>query len=601
MIFEKKLLQQLKQLDVRYKIAFYSTIIIGLLTHGFSMANIHNNHDNAFNTLHGYGSAVESGRWFLSLLGKLTGGYNLPFVNGAITILLIAFTSSIIVYLYKIQSKLLIVISSGLLVSFPAITASMFYRFTVHFYAVAILFCAISVLLAKQKKIWVKYLSTLFMACSIGVYQAYIPFIAGMLVLLLMVELLEEFNPKKVIADSFIYLSTLVLGFIVYKLMVFVSLQVTGYSLSDYHGIDQMGKMQLSDIPGLIAECYKQMDIIHDNYHVTFESYICKVAFIVAIILGIASIVGILLKKKAKPIVWFGSIVYVAIFPIAVNGIIIICNNSDIRTLMVYSEVLFLIFGIAFFDRLINIIPENRTINYVCPVVWILMAGAIFSYSVQANINYVIMDYTKMQTQSYLTSLVSDIKNVEGYNSGYPIVFVGSSKGGRDVSNILDNSLKNVLGERTRFIFNGNYTEMINTYTRADLLNLYTGFVYNTIDDLKEKRNVVLNPEVIKMRNYPHAGSIKIINKVLVVKCSDIDFDYEMDFYRTKIEEEEEKEGTKETKEDPAIYDKLRKRYEDSLKKPEEITEKTKEDNKSEKKTSKNSVDDKNKKTGESK
>ena len=58
-----------RRLPATVKTAFFSTVIVGLMTHLYQFTNKLYNYDELANGPAGYGTGAESGRWFLKLAG----------------------------------------------------------------------------------------------------------------------------------------------------------------------------------------------------------------------------------------------------------------------------------------------------------------------------------------------------------------------------------------------------------------------------------------------------------------------------------------------------------------------------------------------------
>ena len=82
-------------------VAFGVSLAFGFFGHLFGLVNILHNHDDIWNQPMGFGAGITSGRWLLSILGrvsqKLGLGYNLPTVNGIIFLVLIAVSAGIVI------------------------------------------------------------------------------------------------------------------------------------------------------------------------------------------------------------------------------------------------------------------------------------------------------------------------------------------------------------------------------------------------------------------------------------------------------------------------------------------------------------------------
>lgn len=115
---------------------------------------------------------------------KFWQSYSLPFFNGLITILVLAVCACLITELFDIQNSLNRILVGAIIVCFPTITSTMFFMFCAPHYAVAILFSILAVYFVDQKRFgWIG--SVFLLACSMGIYQAYLPVTTSLMVLLL--------------------------------------------------------------------------------------------------------------------------------------------------------------------------------------------------------------------------------------------------------------------------------------------------------------------------------------------------------------------------------------------------------------------------------
>lgn len=124
----------------------------------FALTNVLHNHDNIAVYLSGYGTGLTSGRWFLTLLGdcigKIWGNYNIPFFNGLLSIFLLSLSACFIVDLFEIKSKVLSGMVGALFLCYPTVTSTMLYRFTIGYYAFAVLMMVFAVWIADKMR-WI--------------------------------------------------------------------------------------------------------------------------------------------------------------------------------------------------------------------------------------------------------------------------------------------------------------------------------------------------------------------------------------------------------------------------------------------------------------
>lgn len=142
------LIERYKTIKPAYKIAFFSTILIGLLVHFYKFSNTLLNHDSLYN-FYSDQNVLGSGRWFLSIACGLSSYYDLPWINGFLSIFYIALTVVVIVALFRIENPIVIILISGLLVSFPGTTETFFFNFTADGFFMAMLLAAAGVYLSR--------------------------------------------------------------------------------------------------------------------------------------------------------------------------------------------------------------------------------------------------------------------------------------------------------------------------------------------------------------------------------------------------------------------------------------------------------------------
>lgn len=510
----------------RWKTTFLSAAITGILAHFFCLTNVLNNYDSIMNVPDGVGTTVSSGRWLLLYMEKFQDkfwqSYSLPFFNGLITILVLAICACLITELFSIQDPLNRILVGAIIVCFPTITSTMFFMFCAPHYAVAILFSILAVYCVDQKRFG--WLGSIFLlACSMGIYQAYLPVTASLMILLLIWKSLrKECDWKKVLQKGIKYFGVLVLGFFVYMGITNLTLKHYNVVLNDYQGINNMGKVSFSQLPLLILKIYKNF------YHLTKQNY-CGISstFVIQkglIILGILSfilIIHYLIAYKRSIMERFLIILLFILIPVAADGIEIMCPQSFIYTLMVYGMVVIYLIPILllelFNDRILfTYQTKKQTWNSKLKqfTIWgisLCMVVMIFNYIWSSNVNYTLMYYTDVETQEYLSSMVTRMRSVENYTTDAPVAFIGK--------NISDPSYAEIW-KKVNVIYGGNESSLINHYSRNRFMKVLLSYKYKKADD--SQIEILKDMKKVKEMNcYPNDNSIKMIDGILVVKLEE--------------------------------------------------------------------------------
>ena len=167
--------QMIKQhIKKEWKAAFFATFIIGLLIHMPMMLRDIPNHDG-LDSMHFDQNMITSGRWFLTMACGISSYFTLPWLIGLLAILYLALTSVALVEFLEVRKTSVIILISGLLAGFPAIASTFAYVFTMDGYMMALFLAVLSVVLTKKYKFGFAA-GAVCLACSMGIYQAYLPF-----------------------------------------------------------------------------------------------------------------------------------------------------------------------------------------------------------------------------------------------------------------------------------------------------------------------------------------------------------------------------------------------------------------------------------------
>lgn len=484
------------------------TVLCALAAHLFALTNVLKNHDNIL--MEGYGAGTASGRWFMGwigdLIGEIWGNYNIPFYDGLIGIFILSFAAYIGVLIFDIQNITLCVLWCGIFVSFPAVTSMMFYIYTVPYYSVAILMVMLAVYCTDRYKFgWAS--AIILLTCSIGIYQAYFPLAAGLYVSVLFIRSLTgTYNVKQSIRYAFEYLGILAVSMAAYFICLKVRLRVQNIQLNTYKGIDQMGQINPAEIPDMIVRTYREF------FGIPFIDYYqlaaTKIVSWMLVILALCSMVMVIilfrdngrleLRKK------WPALVFAVVFPAAVNGITLMCYHSKIYTLMIMAGVLIYLIPIL----LISEIMKRRSVRWGYPVVCAALGIVLLNYIWQSNGNYTAMYYTNQQMYHYINSLVTQVKDTEGFHTDLEWAVIGD----KEKDPLFDNPWAD-----TPFWYGGNKKNLMNEYSRNRFFEQILGYQIPWAD-ADAVKTLQKEDVVVDMPIYPDKGSIQIVDNYVVIK-----------------------------------------------------------------------------------
>lgn len=175
------------------KTAFLSAFLVGLAAHLYKFTNTLYNND-ALYSVYASNDLVGSGRWFLSAACLPSSFFDLPWLNGLLSLLYIALTAAVLAKLFCLERPASAGLTGALLAAFPCVTATFFYEFTADGYMLAMLLASLSVYLDQvgDRVRWHIPVSALLICLSCGIYQAYVPFALLLSMSHFILELLDK-------------------------------------------------------------------------------------------------------------------------------------------------------------------------------------------------------------------------------------------------------------------------------------------------------------------------------------------------------------------------------------------------------------------------
>lgn len=499
--------------------AALAALLSGMVTHAFALIHLLHNYDNILQQPKGYGAGITSGRWLLEILGDFNDAFvelnfNLSTMNGLGFLLLVALSTALIVDFLRIRNPISAVLTGVLMATFPTVCSTLVFRYTAPYYGLSLL---LSVLAAWVISRW-KYgflLSAVCLACSMGIYQAYPPFTISLLVLALMRDSLDQDAQLiPLFRRGVLYCISLALGVVLY--FVFLKVSLALYSaggevvLDTYQGINNMGRISLSDLPGLLKRAWLSAALfpVADYGGLAFVRPL-KVLWLLLTLTILSEIVFILVRKKTKPLMIVFCGLMGLLFPLAINFIVVMVPEGSIYTIMIYS---FVLVGCAPL-MLLECIPkveEGRKRRF-SQIIGILLAGIILYNGYYANVNYTSLYFANRQVENFVNGLMVQARMTEGYTPEKKWVYVGEA----DKFMLYDMWYEapyygGFSGSTAQGLFN-------TTYSRDFWFAMYLGSSPRNASQ-EEQLQMQEDERVKQMPCWPSEGSMQVLDDYLVVK-----------------------------------------------------------------------------------
>lgn len=502
----------IQRIRPQVRTAFLAALIFGLICHGTILFNKISYQDDIFN-LYTFGATITSGRWMLHILAWLemlmygNGNASMPLFNGLISILCVGAVSGLLVSLLEIRSRIYSALLGAVLVAFPALTALFAYMFTSHPYMIGLLMMVLSAfLICRETPWWMKIPAVALGGASVGVYQAFLPVLPCIILIYDLMVLSREKERLEAIlyrawGQVFCVLGVLAVYYAGNRFFL-AKFQV---ELSSYMGINEMGSMSVSTMLSRCKRAYREF--LLPARGVITDMYPGSLRVLYRMMQGAEGLLALRLfcriwkRSRIKALL---TALLLALFPMACNLIYVM--SEDVHSLMVYGQAMQAVLLIWLLDQAdFRRIGLQRAVSLAGSLMLALTGLMYARYDNQA---YLKDTLRQQQAFSYYTTLITQIKSLEGYRPDMEICVLNGWY--TEDPTIAEMEELNFIHLNTFDGGSGSFMQM----TREYFLQNWLGFRIRGYWGL----DLYENPELMEMPAYPADGSIRIVDDTVVVK-----------------------------------------------------------------------------------
>lgn len=517
MLLDQMIAKIYKSIPNRRKKVFLFSIFWGVVSHIYILTNLLYNHDGVVN-MYIDTDALTSGRWLLKYATSLSGPMQTPSVIVLFSLVFLACLNCGIIESFEIKSSLHMFVVSGLVITFPTVVCTFSYLFTADAYFLSALLAVLAVYAAKKlDKGWI--ISVLFLACSMGIYQAYFSYASGMFAAMILCMLLDtDLAWDHVLKEGLKYVFVLLAGIGLYYVLLQLCLKLNHTALSAYRSIDQMGKYKLHEIPSLLAVTFQEMIVFYfvKGTYSWVPDLLVTVNRIIGCIMAVMFAWLSYRKKVYKNVARLLLCVLVMIlFPLAVNFMQIANPQEKPHVLMIFSYVIFYILFLKLTELTIQEIKTNFLQVAVMFFCNLLCAVVLYRGYLLTNEGYLRLQLTYESTYAFANRLVASIENNGNYDSNIPVWISGNfNYTAYPFKREAFSEMTDLTGIFSDYI---TYSDVQLKHFLDHTLNIrYTEPQLQFVDVIKGSE------EYRNMSCYPYENSIRMIDGVLVVKLSDV-------------------------------------------------------------------------------
>lgn len=498
----------------KHIIVFVSTILWGIAAHGYMFFNKLSWHDD-INHLLDVGATYSSGRWFLGILSKCVqicfGNVSVPWFNGLLSVLILAIAGVLLIELFQVKRNISCILLGGLMVVFPSWVSAYAYMFTVVYYAFAVFLAILGInLVWTVKKTWCGMIAGAVCFClSLGIYQAYLPLTAAVLVIAFLNDILLK--PESSFKEHFLKgisgVFTLASGIILYLIINHVFVSVKHISMTGYQNIDQMGHTNIKILATGIVSAWKEFVVPVQGGMADMYMQSVRTAYYAVLILTTGFLIWHMAQcwKKNYTAV-FLLLAGVLCFPIGVNLLFLMGDMEIVYGIMLYGKVMVFILPLVLAERIE--VDAGKVRRYCVLFLSILLVYVNAFYTHYANACYLQAAFYQEEMISWMNTLITRIQSEDGYARELPIAYLNEEER-FSLPRSADLLTATIPGIEMLPYMGNNFSGW-----RESLIR-WCGFRHEDVSDISEVESW---REVQDMPSYPDSGSIRIINDTIVVK-----------------------------------------------------------------------------------
>lgn len=455
---------------------------------------------------------ITLGRFGIKYINQLRYGFVSQFIVIIISLFLISVSIMIIKRIFNFKSNVGLVILTTLIACAPQFTETYFFVYCADAYLFAFFCSILSVYFLNKmgKNKLYMFLSILFVIITCSIYQAYLGVTIGLSLLLIIKQLIKNYNVKDVFINFFKYMLIIFAGCVFYYILLKLILLINNLTLASYKGANDLGLNTLIQMPKSIVQCYKDFFNFYFDNNIIFNSYyhrkeIFMIIFVLLILISFITFCkSDLSKKNVRLLAIF---LIVAIYPIGINIMNIIAKGTKINLVTGPGLITFFTIMLFLYEW-----SDKNLIVYLCKWLLILLFTMLsVSYIIENSYTYIARNETYQNYKTTMTDIYYRAIALNEYNEKSEWIF----------NNYYNFTVRD-LNRTNGFITHDNVTWK----NYSGLLQNSSFFEKNLGVKIKmasrEKYNLIVNSEEFKaMPTYPKEGSVKIIDGVVTVKISE--------------------------------------------------------------------------------
>ena len=492
-----------------WKIAWISTFVIGLLTHLYVMTNTLPNHDGLVNIYHSQ-MKFSSGRFFLGPFSGISSYFDLPWINGLLSIIYLALMTVLLVEIFQFKKTVTIILTSAVIVTFPTVGATFSYMFTADGYMMGNLLATLAVYITKKWRYGFIPASLIFYM-SVGIYQANLPlFLVIATILFIQWILTLSESPLNLIRKIIPFVLTSGIGMALYAITFKLYQNVFNGAISDYQGLTEIG----STSEPLLAKLLKIKDSAIDFYFQgLFGSTpvnlweVLNVLFFLIVFAGF--VITLFAKWKTLGVI---KVLLLAIallcLPFFVYILYFVSPDVSYHMLMVMALSVIYLLPLILYEQFTRVGLSVKIISWATVILLSLMT---FNFALVDNITYFNMNSKYEKSSALSLRIVDRIEQTDGFENASRITVIGRPKMFSHLGSVIvPSSIPTMTGALGEHILS-------QPYDFEFMIQNQFGLTFKRLTP-EEHRTLLETESVQEMGNWPASDAVVIQGDTVIIK-----------------------------------------------------------------------------------
>lgn len=507
--------------DHTKRMAFISAMMIGFLTHFLLLVYMFMSPDGLVSAILSSAGNYEAslGRWGLDFVDSMRADRSVSAVSAVAGILLASVATVFIVDLFEMKYTISAVLTAAAVMVSPALTITLLYEYCSDAYMLSFFFAVLAVfcIYRMKRKIPAVLFSSIFIMCSMALYQSYLGVFVGLCIMLSVLGFLKPEKPDKaVLRQIFLGGGAALTGIIFYYLSTRIACWIRDIAPSSYSGANEISLVSvISSLGTTLVDTYKQFLSYFLSDHIVFNQAwhrdkMFMVLLVIAVLIGCVIIWKNQIYKK--PFQLIAVIICIVLLPLGLNIIFIAAPGGKFYALTSMQVMLLFPFLFALLEN--DALQKNVLLSWC----GILISITIFATYYMADVfSYTYLKMSYDQGVAVSNRILERMEITEGYEQDMPCMIAGilSDENFKRDAAYQAYTLNDIV---TGPIFHSSYAGGQECWRKFMLL--YLGEDLHFCEPLKYLE-VVSSDEFKNMNIYPNENSVQIIDGVMVVKMTD--------------------------------------------------------------------------------